>query len=199
MKKTISISLVQECAVYLQELLSAQEQKLLDRLDRGIDTGENNVNSINNIRLIKDNIYDAQGFFEESKSDKEIGFKLEANNEEKTIKLSDIYDQLKEDELLKALDTGHKILEEKFPKEIKEKDIIDSLECSLNILTEEELRSLIQVLIKDEKYNKILMEEMNKDNKSGELTPVLEEDSGLFSNKEENSGLFHDEGDDINE
>lgn len=172
---------------------------MLDRLDRGIDTGENNVNSINNIRLIKDNIYHAQGFFEESKSDKEIGFKLEANNEEKTIKLSDIYDQLKEDELLKALDTGHKILEEKFPKEIKEKDIIDSLECSLNILTEEGLRSLIQVLIKDEKYNKILMEEMNKDNKSGELTPVLEEDSGLFSNKEENSGLFHDEGDDINE
>lgn len=199
MKKTISISLVQECAVYLQELLSAQEQKLLDRLDRGIDTGENNVNSINNIRLIKDNIYDAQGFFEESNSDKEIGFKLEANNEEKTIKLSDIYDQLKEDELLKALDTGHKILEEKFPKEIKEKDIIDSLECSLNILTEEGLRSLIQVLIKDEKYNKILKEEMNKDNKSGELAPVLEEDSGLFSNKEENSGLFHDEGDDINE
>jgi hypothetical protein len=40
---------------------------------------------------------------------------------------------------------------------------------------------------------------MNKDNKSGELAPVLEEDSGLFSNKEENSGLFHDEGDDINE
>lgn len=199
MKKTISISLVQECAVYLQELLSAQEQKLLDRLDRGIDTGENNVNSINNIRLIKDNIYDAQGFFEEPKNDKEIGFKLETNNEEKTIKLSDIYDQLKEDELLKALDTGHKILEEKFPKEIKEKDIIDSLECSLNILTEEGLRSLIQVLIKEEKYNKILMEEINNDNKSGELIPVLEEDSGLFSNKEENSGLFHSEGDEINE
>ena len=199
MKKSISISLDQECAVYLQELLSAQEQKLIDRLDRGIDTGENNVNSINNIRLIKDNIYDAQGFFEEPKNDKEIGFKLETNNEENTIKLSDIYDQLKEDELLKALDTGHKILEEKFPKEIKEKDIIDSLECSLNILTEEGLRSLIQVLIKDEKYNKILMEEINKDNKTGELIPVLEEDSGLFSNKEENSGLFHSEGDEINE
>lgn len=199
MKKTISISLVQECAVYLQELLSAQEQKLLDRLDRGIDTGENNVNSINNIRLIKDNIYDAQGFFEEPKNNKEIGFKLETNNEEKTIKLSDIYDQLKEDELIKALDTGHKILEEKFPKEIKEKDIINSLECSLNNLTEEGLRSLIQVLIKEEKYNKILMEEINKDNKSGELIPVLEEDSGIFSNKEENSGLFHSEGDEINE
>lgn len=199
MKKTISISLVQECAVYLQELLSAQEQKLLDRLDRGIDTGENNVNSINNIRSIKDNIYDAQGFFEESKNDREIGFKLEDNNEEKTIKLSDIYDQLKEDELLKALDTGHKILEEKFPKEIKEKDIIDSFECSLNTLTEEGLRSLIQVLIKEEKYNKILMEEINKYNKSGELIPVLEEDSGLFLNKEENSGLLHNEGDEINE
>lgn len=203
MEKDYNLLLSQEMVVYLEELLSSQEQKLLDRWDRGIDARDNNIQSINTVRRIRETLYEAQGYYDNPESTpRKIGFQAEPEpkkeNKKEEVKMEevdivDVFDQLSEEDLKAAIDIAYELMEEKYPKEKPtEVDLVTSLTEVVAKFTDEEVQALVKTLVQDENHIQVVIKELA--NEVGlDLNEILAPAEKAEAEKEETSGLFEEE------
>lgn len=163
MKNEYTLKLGVDQLLLIEDILAAHEQKLLDRWDRGIDAKDNNINSLNNLRRIKEVILEEKGYFDdENCEEKVIGFKAEPlskekeeNIKEEKIDIVEIYSQLNEDELHAAIEIAYEVMKEKFPKEDEQlEDLVCSLSETIKKFTDEEADALVESLLGIEEIRK---------------------------------------------